>query len=171
MLKIKPPDYKFCPFCSRRLQTRPYEGHKIKFCPVCRWTYYPHVAASVAAVIIKNGQALMVQRKREPYKSTWMFPAGFIEFGEHPLETLAREVKEETGLKVKKAILIKIFQSDDDPRSLGHFMLFYKVTTLGVKIKTDQEENIGIAWFDLKKPPEIGWHAHQQILKLLQKAT
>lgn len=84
------------------------------------------MAASAEAIIIKNGKVLLVKRAREPYKGTWMFPAGFIDFGEHPTETITREVSEETGLKLKKAELFKVLQSEDDPRSPGHFLFFIK---------------------------------------------
>lgn len=169
MLKIKPPNYQFCPFCGKKLEIRLEEEHKRKFCGLCKWTYYPHVAASVGAVIVKEGKVLMVKRKREPYKGTWMFPAGFVDYGEHPEETLAREIKEETGLKLRKAVFFKVMQSEDDSRSPGHFLFFYKVTVSGTKLETDKEENQGIGWFDLKNPPEIGWESHRFVIKFLQK--
>jgi 8-oxo-dGTP diphosphatase len=171
VLKIKPPNYQFCPFCGKKLAIRIEEEHERKFCTSCNWTFYPHVAASVEAIIIKEGRALMVRRRREPYKGTWMFPAGFVDFGEHPEETLVREIKEETGLKLKKATLWKVLQTEDDPRQPGHFLFIYKVKVLGSKLKTDEEENQGIGWFDLRHPPKIGWKAHKYVMKLLQKET
>ena len=110
----------------------------------------------------------MVKRNREPFKDTWMFPAGFTDFGEHPLETVAREVLEETGLKVEKAELMEVFQTEDDPRSPGHFVFFYKVVTSKGNLKTDEEENQEIAWVDLQNPPEIGFESHKQIMKMIQ---
>lgn len=169
MLKIEPPNYQFCPFCGKKLEIKLEENRERKFCSSCKWTYYPHVATTVAAVIIRNGKAIMVKRAREPYKNTWMFPAGFVDYGECPEETLAREIREETGLEIIKAILLRVVQIEDDPRSPGHFCLFYKVKVGGHKLKTDKEENQGIGWFDIKNPPEIGWESHQQVIKLLQK--
>lgn len=169
MLKIKPPNYQFCPFCGKKLEIRIEEEHERKFCKGCRWTYYPHVAAAAGAIITRRGKVLMVKRGREPYKGTWMFPAGFIDFGEHPEETVAREVREETGLKMKKATFFKVVQSGDDPRSPGHFMFFYKATVSGNKPKTDKEENQGIGWFDIKNPPKIGWKWHKYVMRLLKE--
>jgi len=169
MLKISPPNYQFCPFCGKKLKTKKEEDRDRKYCPSCNWTYYPHVAASVGAIIIKGSKILMVKRNREPNKDTWMFPAGFVDFGEHPEETLKREIKEETGLQLKKASLWKVLQITDDPRSPGHFCFFYKVEVLGSKLETDKEENQEISWFDLRHPPKIGWQAHKYLLKLLQK--
>jgi len=166
MLKIQPPNYKFCPFCGKELRTKLEENKKRKFCPFCKWTYYPHVGTAVAAVIIKDNKVLMVKRKREPFRGTWMFPAGFVDYGEHPEDALVREVKEETGLKTKEAELLKIIQIEDDPRSLGHFCFFYKVIAEGEGLTTNKEENEGIDWFDLDKPPKIGWKSHKEIWSL-----
>ena len=169
MLKIKPSDYQFCPFCAMKLQIRIEEQKERKFCPHCHWTYYPRVAQAAAAVIVKKGKVLLVQRKREPYKGTWMFPAGFVDFGEHPLETLKREVKEETGLELKKAGLIDVIQAEGDPREPGHFTFFYQVEVFDGQLKNDDEENQEIGWFDIQKPPKIDFKNHQKIMKFLQK--
>lgn len=169
MLNIEPPNYRFCPFCGKKLEVKKEEEKERKFCSSCKWTYYPHVAGSVCAVIVNNGETLMVKRNREPHKDTWMFPAGFIDYGECPEETLAREIKEETGLKLVSNSLLKVIQIEDDPRSPGHFCFFYRVKVSGRKLKTDKEENQGIGWFDIKNPPEIGWQSHKHIVKVLQK--
>lgn len=171
MLKIKPPNYQFCPFCGEKLKIKKEEEKERKFCSFCKWTYYPHVAGSAGAIIVRGKKVLLVKRSRDPYKGTWMFPAGFIDFGEHPEETLKREIKEETGLEFKKAVLFKLLQSVDDPRSPGHFLFLYKVSVKGKKLKTDKDENQGIGWFEIKNPPEIGWQSHKYIMKLLQKET
>lgn len=168
MLKIKPPDYQFCPFCGKKLKIRLEEKER-KFCSSCKWTYYPNVACAAAGVIIKDGKALMVKRARDPFKGTWMFPAGFVEFGENPKEGLEREIKEETGLKVGEMKFIDIFQAGDDPRNPGHFVFFYLIKKFCGELKINKEENQDISWFDIKKPPGIGWKSHKYVMKLLQK--
>ncbi len=168
MLDIKPPAYKYCPFCGRKLKIRVEEEKKRKFCNNCSWTFYPHVAGAVAAVIISQGRVLMVQRKRKPYKETWMFPAGFIDYGEHPKDALVREVREETGLVLERARLIEVVQTKDDPRSPGHFCFFFEVKAKGNKIKTDKEENNDIDWFQVEKMPKIGWLSHKKIAKKIK---
>jgi len=169
MLKIKPPNYQFCPFCGKKLGIRIEEGKERKYCASCKWAYYPCLSPSVLAVIKKIKKVLLVKRNRDPYKGTWMFPAGFIEFGELPEVALKREVEEETGLKVKKADLFGADQVRDDPRSMGHISFYYQVETKKGQIKTDNEENQDIGWFDIQKPPKIGWKNHQKIMKFLQK--
>lgn len=169
MFKIKPPDYKFCPLCGTELILKKDVDKKDrKNCPKCGWVYYPHVGSSSNAVIINNGKVLMVKRGREPYKDTWMFPAGFANFGEHPEETLEREAKEEANINIKDIKLIEILQSTDDPRLPGHFTFFYKAKPVGSIKNLDRKENKSIGWFSIDNPPKIGWKGHKLIMKKLQ---
>lgn len=126
------------------------------------------MAAAVGAIIVSNGKVLMVKRKRNPHRGTWMFPAGFVEFGEHPEDTLIREVKEETGLKVREYKYFSLLQSPDDPRSPGHFSIFYRVTDYTGEIINDVKENLRIQWFPISNLPSIGWESHNQVSKKLQ---
>jgi ADP-ribose pyrophosphatase YjhB (NUDIX family) len=94
-----------------------------------------------------------------------MFPSGFVDFGEHPEESLAREILEETGLKMRRADLIGVFQSPDDWREPGHFVFFYRVEVWPGEIQTDPHENEAIKWFSLHgEQPEAGWMLHKRFL-------
>jgi ADP-ribose pyrophosphatase YjhB (NUDIX family) len=94
-----------------------------------------------------------------------MFPSGFVEFGEHPETSLAREILEETGLKMRCAELLGVFQSPDDSREPGHFVFFYRVDVEPGQIRTDAHENEAIAWFSLRgEQPEVRWILHRRFL-------
>jgi 8-oxo-dGTP pyrophosphatase MutT (NUDIX family) len=81
---------------------------------------------------------------------------------------LAREVLEETGLKVRNATLTEVLQCEDDPRSPGHFQFFYKTTVCGTAKNSDDSENSSIGWFDIANPPKIGWKTHKIMMQRLQ---
>jgi mutator protein MutT len=169
LLKIQPPNYECCPFCKTKLLAKVDDDHSRKYCPSCDWVYYPQVFNSVAAIIIENNKVLLVERGREPYKNTWMFPGGFVEYGEHPEETLRREIREETGLRAKKISFFKTVQTVDDPRAPGNLILFYRVEPYKGLIKTDKKENIAVNWFSLDRLPKIGWKSHKYIMRTLKK--
>jgi 8-oxo-dGTP diphosphatase len=169
MLNIEPPEYLYCPFCGNKLGLKVVDGKKFKYCRECDWTYYPHVGAAACGVAIRKGKVLLVKRARDPYRNTWMFPAGFVNFGEHPEDTILREVNEETGLKAKIIKLLEVEQVDDDPRSMGHFGFFYLVKVRGNIKPKDKIENSDIGWFSLKRLPIIGWHGHKRVLKMLTR--
>lgn len=169
MLNLTPPNYKYCPLCGSELSIRHEEHTQRKFCQKDNWTYYPRVATSCIGVIVRDSQVLMVKRNRDPYRGTWMFPSGFTEYGEHPEEAVIREILEETGLKTIKVELKGIMQAIDDYREPGHFLFVYKVEVEDGEIKTDEEENQAIDWFDISNPPEIGWITNKEIMKDLQR--
>jgi ADP-ribose pyrophosphatase YjhB (NUDIX family) len=117
---------------------------------------------------MRAGEVLLVKRLREPFSGTWMFPSGFVDFGEHPEEALARELLEETGLTMVSARLLAVLQSPDDFREPGHFVFFYRAEVEPGEIRTDLHENDAIAWFDLRGVPEIRWKLHQDFIVQLQ---
>ncbi len=56
---------------------------------------------AVSAVIFREGKVLLVRRARSPGKGFYSLPGGRVEFGESLHEALAREVDEETGLRIE----------------------------------------------------------------------
>ena len=85
--------YTFCPAEGTRLEEpRPSGGAR---CPLCGRSWYRNSASAVRAVIVQNGQALVTVRAREPEKGRLDLPGGFLEVGEHPVDGLMREVREE----------------------------------------------------------------------------
>jgi ADP-ribose pyrophosphatase YjhB (NUDIX family) len=61
---------------------------------------------AVSAGIFRDGKILLVRRARDPARGVYTFPGGRVEFGESLTEALAREVREETGLKIEIVGLI-----------------------------------------------------------------
>ncbi len=94
---------------------------------------------NVVAIIKNKGKVLMLRRSifNKVYQFRWQFPEGGIKFGESPEKALARELKEETGLKLKSARLLAVKPSTIRyfGQDLWHFMrIFYSCKVSG-KIK------------------------------------
>jgi 8-oxo-dGTP pyrophosphatase MutT (NUDIX family) len=66
----------------------------------------------VTMAIICDGKGRFLMGKRKD-TGKWTCAGGHLEKGELPLEGLAREVKEETGLDIKKADLVTIKYDGD----------------------------------------------------------
>lgn len=56
--------------------------------------------AVAAAVIVDDGQVLLIRRAVSEGELLWQFPAGVVEPGESGEEAAVRETQEETGLEV-----------------------------------------------------------------------
>jgi len=55
----------------------------------------------VGVLVWRDKQLLLGKRMMKDQKSCWQFPGGHLENGESVIECASREVREETGLKVK----------------------------------------------------------------------
>lgn len=68
--------------------------------PDCR-TFPNQAIAGVGAVVVKDGQVLLVKRGKAPRKGEWSLPGGRVELGETTRDAIRREIQEETGLKTE----------------------------------------------------------------------
>jgi ADP-ribose pyrophosphatase YjhB (NUDIX family) len=91
--------FRFCPADGSRLGN-PQPGGGVR-CPLCGRSWYRNSAPGVAAVIVEGGKALVTKRGREPEKGRIDLPGGFLDVGEHPVDGLVREVREELGVEVE----------------------------------------------------------------------
>ncbi len=64
----------------------------------------------VGAIIERDGKILLVKEaKKEKDAGKWNHPAGWIEIGENPIESVKREVKEEAGLEFVPTHILGIY--------------------------------------------------------------
>lgn len=85
----------------------------------------PSVTADVVIFTIDKDNdlsILLIKRGGHPYKDHWAIPGGFLEAGKESIdEAAARELYEETGIKVSDGIelrqLITVGEPDRDPRT------------------------------------------------------
>ena len=94
-----------CPKCGSDCFTE--NDFKSKRCGNCGFTYYLNPsAANVAVITDGNGNILVATRSKEPAKGTLDLPGGFCDCNESVEEGVAREVFEETGLRVKETMYL-----------------------------------------------------------------
>lgn len=71
------------------------------------WEAAPHppTFVTVDAIVVQSGHVLLVRRRAEPGRGLWALPGGFINQNEQIIDSMVRELREETKLKVPEPVL------------------------------------------------------------------
>jgi ADP-ribose pyrophosphatase YjhB (NUDIX family) len=97
--------WKTCPRCGKDLANGGAEAR----CPKCGSVYYAQSAPAVSALVVDDGRILLGKRAHEPDAGRWDLLGGFLDDGEHPLDGLRRELREETGAEVEPGAFLGIY--------------------------------------------------------------
>ena len=91
-------DNRFCGRCGAQTALAPDERAVV--CPACSRRIYPRIIPAVIVGVI-NGDEILMTKYRGRDLPFYALIAGFTEIGETLEQTVAREVMEEAGLRVK----------------------------------------------------------------------
>ena len=115
----------------------------------------PPAPAIAAAVIVKDGRVLLVQRRVKEGSLSWQFPAGAVEEGESPGAAAVRETREETGLIVAE---IKILGERLHPAT-GRMMIYVACNLVAGEARVaDEDELDDFVWSNREKLVEYVPH-------------
>ena len=81
---------------------------------------------AVGAIVVRDGAVLLVRRGRAPSRGVWAVPGGRVELGETLAEAAEREVREETGVRVRAGEPVWSFDSvvrDAEGRVAFHYVI------------------------------------------------
>jgi ADP-ribose pyrophosphatase YjhB (NUDIX family) len=91
--------YRYCPVDAAPLEKAGGSPTGMR-CSACGRSWYRNSSPSTGCAIVEDGRALVTVRAGEPEKGRMDVPGGFLEPGEHPVDALIREVREELGIEI-----------------------------------------------------------------------
>lgn len=123
---------------------------------------YDNRGVTIDAIIVKDNKTLLIKRGKEPFEEFWGTPGGYVEWDETVEEAVAREVREELGLNVKKLEFIGLY-SEPERHLKQCINVAYFVETEGEpEVSSDAKE---MKWFDLYKLPDQLAFDHKEIIQ------
>lgn len=156
--------HKFCSVCGGRLRKK---GKQL-ICSCCPFVNYRNPRPTATAIIVNRNKILLVKRRNTPFRGWWDLPGGFINRGEPSEKALEREVREESGLRIKSRTLFGlyhgIYPSVIDPFHV--LSVVYIVKPQGVVCTVDKKEVSAVEWFSKKElPKRIAFDSNQRVIK------
>ncbi len=80
----------------------------------------------VSALLVCEGEVVLVERGRPPLAGFWSLPGGAVETGETLAQAITRELAEELGLDCHPSEigeLVEIIRLDEDGKTQRHFVI------------------------------------------------
>lgn len=147
------------------------EGSRLE-CGACGFVAYGHSDPTASAIVLDGeGRVLLARRAVEPDAGKWDLPGGFLDEGEHPLDALRRELREETGLEVEPLDFVGVWidrygKGDEAPFTLN---LYWTARLLsGSPQPADDVSELD--WFSLDSLPPEGEIAFANVAQALRAA-
>ena len=137
---------------------------------------YPVIFTTTDAVVVQSGHILLVQRKAAPGYGLWALPGGFLEYDEYVVDSMIRELREETKLRVPVPILkgsIKSKEVFDHPkrslrgRTITHAFLIELPNGPLSKVKGGSDA-AQAKWFPIAEVLNMGNQLFEDHLSIIQ---
>jgi ADP-ribose pyrophosphatase YjhB (NUDIX family) len=151
------PAVRFCSACGAELPAPPPV-----VCASCGTSHWRNPLPCANGIVVQDGRVLLARRAHSPWFGLWGAPGGFCEFGEHPAETVVREVREETGVDVEVIgyldTWVDHYADDPDEPDAGIInVAYFTAVPTGREVgEADPAEVSEIGWFGWDDvPPDL----------------
>lgn len=157
--------WRFCPRCASELEV----GAGRAECGRCGFVAYANPAPAASALVVdEEGRLLLARRAAEVEHGKWDLPGGFVEEGEHPLDAVVRELREETGLEIEPTRFFGIWMdwygSGPEARSTLNLYWLARAVTGDLEAADDVSE---LRWFAPDELPPADEVAFRNVPEVL----
>ena len=98
----------------------------------------------VDAIIKKDNQFLVIQRKENPLKGEWWVPGGRVHIGEELVEALMRKLSEELSINIKSSYkLVGIYEDFYNSSSFGEHL--YHTISFVYEFNIDETNDLDVS--------------------------
>ena len=133
---------KYCGCCGHQLEEHPTLTARV--CPDCGNLIFPRIEPCIITVVSRDDGKILLAKHAQRNQNIYACIAGFMEAGETAEQAVAREVMEETGLRVRN---IRYFGSQSWPFP-AQLMLGFTAELDGGEMHLQAEELEDARWFD-----------------------
>ncbi len=126
-----------------------------RVCPACGYVHFTDPKVGVGVLVVEGDRVLLVRRGVEPERGKWSLPAGFLDQGEDPRQTAAREALEEAGLTVAVEELLDVFHNPPGRGGASIFILYRARRVAGEPAPGDDADDA--RFFALDALPELAF--------------
>ncbi|MCA1566547.1 MAG: NUDIX domain-containing protein [Acidobacteria bacterium] len=117
------------------------------------WLAEPRFMVTVGAIVLDEGGRVLLLQHEFRTGSGWGIPGGFLERGEQPLEALRRELREEVGIELDAAELVRVRTLSRPQQVEIHFRCRMRA---GARAEPRSMEINSVGWFEATAlPPEL----------------
>ncbi len=159
-------EFIYCPHCATALERRKVGDRARGACPACGYIQYRNPAVGVA-VIVRDGDRVLLGRRAGSYRGQWCIPCGYVEWDEDVREAARREFEEETGLRVQLGSVYAVHSNFHNPKQHTVGIWFTGEIESGEARAADGLDAVGFFHLDAL-PPELAFPTDRLVLDQLR---
>ena len=138
-----------------------------RVCPACGYVHFTDPKVGVGVLVVEGDRVLLVRRGVAPERGKWGLPAGFLDQGEDPRATAAREALEEVGLTVAVEELLDVFHNPPGRGGASIFILYRAHRLAGEPTPGDDADDA--RFFPLDALPELAFASTRAAIARLRE--
>jgi len=140
-------EFKHCPDCGAKLTPKDVgDEEPTPFCEACARPFISFSSPAIIAAVVNERREVALLKQSHVSDSHWVLVAGYVTQGETAEQAAAREVEEETGLRVR--LLEYISSYHHKRRDLLMLGFIARVEKAGFKPSREVDH---IRWFPLRE--------------------